>query len=67
MRETTNYYTSSNYADHSTFGGILYNFDYDGCHTLKSMSDRIIADWKFDEKCRKNAENRNKSYKKGTN
>ena len=36
---------------------------------MADMAERIFSDWKFDEKCRKNAENRdrNKNYKKGAN
>ena len=38
-----------------------------GDTSMADMAERIISDWKFDEKCRKNAENRDKTnkYKKG--
>lgn len=50
MKETRNYYTaSSNYADHSTFVGIISNFDFEGHHTMSDIASRIIADMKFDE------------------
>ena len=65
-----NYYRTGNYKpDHSTFGGVIYNYDYDGYVSMSDMAERIISDWKFDEKCRKNAESRdnNKNYKKGIN
>ena len=65
---TRNYYRTGNYKpDHSTFGGIIYNYDFDGYLSMATMAERIISDWKFDEKCRKLSEikNRNKNYKKG--
>ena len=67
---TRNYYTTGNYKpDHSTCGSVIYNYDFDGYVSMTSIAERIISDWKLDEKCRKNAENKNnnKKYKKGTN
>lgn len=71
MRETKNYYTtSSNYADHTTFGGTIcvsdFCTDYEG---TRNIASRIASDWKFDERCKKNAENRDrvKKLKKGSN
>lgn len=70
MRETRNYYTTSNYADHIRFGGTIcasdFCTDYEG---TRNIASRIASDWKFDERCRKNAENRDraKKLKKGTN
>ena len=69
---TRNYYTTGNYnVNHSTFGGII-NFsdfctDHNRSEKSKSWSERIVSDWKFDEQCKKNIENRNrnKNYKKG--
>ena len=71
---TRNYYRTGNYKpDHSTFGGII-NFsdfctDYNRSEKSKSWADRIVSDWKFDERCRKNAKNKNnnKNYKKENN
>lgn len=65
---TRNYYTTGNYnVNHSTCGSVIYNYDFDGYVSMLSMAERIVSDWKFDEKCRKNAENRdkNKNCKKG--
>ena len=65
---TRNYYTPSNYKpDHSTCGSQIYNYDFDGYVSITDMTERIMSDWKFDERCRKNALNRdrNKDYKKG--
>ena len=71
MREIRNYYaTPSNYADHSTFGGIIcasdFCTDYEG---TRNIANRIASDWKFDECCKKNALNRDRTmnYKKGIN
>ena len=70
MRETRNHYTtSSNHTDHSNFGGYVYNYDFDGYTSMSDIAARIISDRKFDEKCKKSAENRDrtKNYKKGLN
>ncbi len=57
----TNIYTSEN---HNTFGGTLYDSDfnttYSGTHNIAS---RIAADMKFDKMCKKNYEA--KTRKKG--
>ena len=59
----TNYYTTRNYKpDHSTCGSVIYNYDFDGHVSMSSMAARIISDWKFDERCRKLANN---NIKKG--
>ena len=51
---TRNYYRTGNYKpDHSTCGSIIYNYDFDGYVSMSSMAERIISDWKFDEKCKK--------------
>ena len=58
-----NYYTPSNYnADHSTCSSRIYNYDFDGYVSMADMAERIISDWKLDEKCRKLANN---NIKKG--
>ena len=68
MKETRNYYTtqSSSYTDYSTFSGIISNYDFDGHPTIKDIASRILSDWKFDEMCKKNIENRNRKHKKGS-
>ena len=56
---TRNYYRTGNYKpDHSTCGSVIYNYDFDGYVSMTSMAERIISDWKFDEKCRKAAKNK---------
>ena len=58
---TRNYYTTENYkSDHSTCGSKIYNYDFDGYVSMKDMAERIISDWKLDEKCRKLAKNNTK-------
>ena len=67
---TRNYYRTENYKPgYSTCGSKIYNYDFDGYVSMTSMAERIISDWKFDERCKKNVENRdkNKTCKKGTN
>ena len=50
---TRNYYRTGNYKpDHSTFGGKIYEYDF-GHITMSDIAERIISDWKFDEKCKK--------------
>ena len=60
---TRNYYTTGNYnVNHSTCGSKIYNYDFDGYVSITDMAERIISDWKFDEKWRKLANN---NIKKG--
>ena len=56
---TRNYYRTGNYkTDHSTCGSLIYNYDFDGYVSISTIAERIISDWKFDEKCRKNIINK---------
>ena len=58
---TRNYYRTENYkSDHSTCGSKIYNYDFDGYVSMKDMAERIISDWKLDEKYRKLANNNTK-------
>ena len=60
---TGNYYTPMNYnREHTTCSSRIYNYDFDGYVSMADMAERIISDWKFDEKCRKLAKN---NIKKG--
>ena len=61
MANTKNYYTSSNYADHTTFGGTIYLSDFETDYAGKSQKDssiarRIMSDWRFDQQCKRNRE-----------
>lgn len=43
----------------STYHGIIYPFDfYMEYKGSKNIAQRILSDWRFDEMCRKNAEDR---------
>ena len=56
---TRNYYRTGNYKpDRSTCGSVIYNYDFDGYVSMADMAERIISDWKFDEKCKKNTINK---------
>lgn len=64
---TRNYYRTGNYkTDHSTCGSVIYNYDFDGYISMTSIAERIISDWKFDKRCKKNVEgiNKNNNYNK---
>lgn len=61
-RYYTETYDSYN-TNYSTFRGIIYKGDFDYHHSLSDMAERIMSDWKFDEQCRKNAENRDRQKK----
>lgn len=61
---TRNYYRTENHkSDHFTCGSVIYNYDFDGYVSMVSIAERIISDWKFDEKCRKLANNTKKGVK----
>ena len=61
---TRNYYTTGNYkTDHSTCGGVIYNYDFEGYVSMSTMAERIISDWKFDEQRRKDIETRKRGNK----
>ena len=52
------FYRTGNYkVDHTTFGGELTLFDFEGHRTLSNMAEKIASDLRFDETCRKNWEN----------
>ena len=52
--KTGTYIAGKYKVDHSAFGGELSQFDFEGHHTLSSMANKITADQRFDEMCRKN-------------
>lgn len=49
MRETKNYDT-----EHVTFGGYVYDYDFNGYNSIVEIAGRIASDMKFDESCKKN-------------
>ena len=67
---TKNYYTTpNNYANHSTFGGNISNYSFNAHTTMSDIAEQIISGWKFDQQCKRNAENRDsqKNYTKKGN
>ena len=49
--------------DHRTFGGRIYEYDFEtefagNNKTESSLAGRIFSDWRFDEQCKKNLKNR---------
>lgn len=61
---TGTYLQNRIYKDHTTFGGIISPFDFDGHHTMATMAGKILSEQKFDMQCKKNAELRNRTKKK---
>lgn len=59
----TFYRTGSYKVDHTTYGGTLSSFDFDGHHTMATITQRIISDFNFDKQCKKNIELRTKDKK----
>ncbi len=60
-----NFYKTGNYiADHSTFGGLIFQSDFETDYRGKdsnngsTIAQRIASDFRFDAQCRKNIENR---------
>ncbi len=52
---TETFFRTSKYqANHSTFGGELSSFDFDGHHTMTTMAKKIMKDYAFDRQCGKN-------------
>lgn len=42
--------------DHTTFGGTLSEFDFNGHHTMATMAQKIVSDFNFDKQCKRNLE-----------
>lgn len=63
----TDFYTNCE-TDYTSFGGLIYAADFDTEKgDSRNIADRILSDRKFDERCRRFAEFRDKqkNYKKG--
>lgn len=60
-----NYTTERFNVDHSTFGGEISNYDFDGHPTMSDIVSKILSDLRFDEQCKKNIENRERSKNHG--
>ena len=63
-----NYYSAGIYKhDPRTFGGLIYNYDFDGYVSIQDIAKRILSDQKFDQKWRKNMNQKFNYSKKGIN
>lgn len=49
----------------SHFGGRIQSYDFEGSLTMRDIAARIVADQRFDEKCKYNTINRDTYQKKG--
>lgn len=49
----------------NTYGGRIYEYDYDRVITLTEMANRIVSDFYFDQTCKKNIQIRNMKTEKG--
>lgn len=56
-----NYYYAENYDTHCTYGGKIYNYDFDGYTSMTDIADRIAKDFRFDKQCKRNAELRHRA------
>lgn len=52
---TKNNYKINN-VDHTTFGGYITLYDFEGYNSLTMIADKIVADWRFDANCKRNIE-----------
>lgn len=52
--------------DHSTFGGELTPFDFDGHNTMATMTSKIIRSFGFDRRCQRNAQTKGHVSKKAS-
>lgn len=60
----TDFYRTKRFnVDPSTFGGLIYNYDFDEYTSMSDIASRIVSDMQFDKICRQNEENRDR--KKG--
>lgn len=50
--------------DPKCFGGTITGYDFDGYTPMATVAGKILSDQKFDERCRKALEQRNKYKKK---
>lgn len=60
---TTTINITKNHNLHNTYGGRIYNSDFDTEFSYGNVASRIISDWKFDQQCKKNIENKERMRK----
>ena len=56
-----------NKPDYTTFGGVVYNYDFEGYVSIYDMISRIASDLRFDDRCKKNIEHMERKRRKVTN
>lgn len=58
----------NNTYSHNTFGGRIYECDFDGYTSINSIASRIFSDWRFDRQCKLNKRHTEnyKTNKKGS-
>ena len=44
--------------NHTTYGGTIYQGDFDAHHSISDIAARIAASWNFDRQCQRNIANR---------
>ena len=59
MKETAKHYKP----DYTTFGGVVYNYDFEGYVSISDAISRILSDRKFDKKCEENIKCKNRKKK----
>lgn len=60
---TENFYIPRSHSNHSTFGGMIYDGDFDGYTSMVTIAERILSDEKFDKYCETCARIRERSQK----
>lgn len=58
---TTTINITRNHNLHNTYGGCIYDSDFNTEHSYGNIVSRIISDQRFDIQCKKNIEFRKKS------
>lgn len=65
---TENFYKTGTYkVDYKRYAGEITPFDFEGHHTLKTMTNKILRDYAFDRQCEQNIRHRNDSSKNRRN
>lgn len=55
------------YNDHTRFGGVVSDYDFNGYNSMAQIASRIESDRKFDKSCKKNREYVNRYKTNGRN
>ena len=52
---------TKHYEDHTRFSGTITNYSFDGHTSITDIAEQINSDRKFDERCRRNIEIRDRA------